>query len=82
MGLAFQVIDDLLDVQGEEKNLGKAVGKDRARGKATYPGLFGVDESRRRAGALVEEALQHLQSFDRRANPLREIAKFILERKG
>jgi len=82
MGLAFQVIDDLLDVQGEEKNLGKAVGKDRARGKATYPGLFGVDESRRRAEALVEEALQHLQSFDRRANPLREIAKFILERKG
>jgi geranylgeranyl diphosphate synthase type II len=82
MGLAFQVIDDLLDVRGEEKELGKAVGKDQARGKATYPALFGVAESRRKAEVLVAEALHRLQPFDRRANPLREIARFILERKG
>lgn len=82
MGLAFQVIDDLLDVRGEEKKLGKAVGKDRAKGKATYPALFGIAESRRKAEVLVREALNHLQPFDRRANPLREIARFILERKG
>ena len=82
LGLAFQVIDDLLDVRGEEKELGKAVGKDQARGKATYPALFGVAESRRKAEVLVAEALHRLQPFDRRANPLREIARFILERKG
>jgi geranylgeranyl diphosphate synthase type II len=82
MGLAFQVTDDLLDVQGEERKLGKAVGKDQAKGKATYPGLFGIAESRRKAEALVEEALGHLKIFDGRANPLREIAKFVLKRTG
>lgn len=82
MGLAFQVIDDLLDARGEEKKLGKAVGKDQAKGKATYPALFGIDESRRKAEVLVGEALHHLQPFNGRANPLREIARFILERKA
>jgi geranylgeranyl diphosphate synthase type II len=82
LGLAFQVTDDLLDVQGEERKLGKAVGKDQAKGKATYPGLFGIADSRRKAEVLVEEALGHLQPFDGRANPLREIAKFILKRTG
>jgi geranylgeranyl diphosphate synthase type II len=82
LGLAFQVIDDLLDVQGEEKKLGKAVGKDQAKGKATYPALFGIAESRRMAEVLVEEALGCLQLFNGRANPLREIARFILKRKG
>lgn len=82
LGLAFQVIDDLLDVQGEEKKLGKAVGKDQAKGKATYPAFFGIAESRRMAEVLVEEALGRLQLFTGRANPLREIARFILKRKG
>jgi len=81
LGLAFQVIDDLLDVQGEEKKLGKAVGKDQAKGKATYPALFGIAKSQRQAEVLVEGALGHLQPFNGRANPLREIAKFILKRK-
>ncbi len=81
LGLAFQVIDDLLDVQGEERNLGKAVGKDEAKGKVTYPVLFGIAKSHRKAEVLVEEALGHLQPFNERANPLREIAKFILKRK-
>lgn len=81
LGLAFQVIDDLLDVQGEEKKLGKAIGKDKVKGKATYPALFGIAKSQRQAEVLVEEALGHLKPFNGRANPLREIAKFTLKRK-
>lgn len=80
LGLAFQITDDLLDVEGEEGKLGKAVRKDQSKGKATYPALFGINESRLRAERLTEEALACLASFNRRANPLREIAKFILER--
>ena len=80
LGLAFQIIDDLLDEEGEEKKLGKAVRKDQSKGKATYPGLYGVAESRRKAESLIEEVLAHLKSFDRRANPLREIAVFFLRR--
>ena len=80
LGLAFQITDDLLDVEGEEGKLGKAVRKDQSKGKATYPALFGINESRLRAERLTEEALACLDSFNRRANPLREIAKFILER--
>lgn len=80
LGLAFQITDDLLDEVGEEAKLGKAVGKDKSKGKATYPGLYGIPESRRRAESLIEEAIHHLHLFDRRANPLREIAKFILNR--
>jgi geranylgeranyl diphosphate synthase type II len=80
LGLAFQITDDLLDEVGEEAKLGKAVGKDQTKGKATYPGLYGIPESRRQAEELIEGALHHLQSFDRRANPLREIARFILNR--
>jgi len=80
LGLAFQVTDDLLDVEGEERKLGKAVRKDQSKGKATYPALFGINESRLKAERLIEEALACLDSFNRRANPLREIAKFILKR--
>ena len=82
LGLAFQIMDDLLDVQGEETQMGKAVGKDRARGKATYPALFGIENSRRKAEGLVREAVAHLDPFNRRANPLREIARYILQRKN
>jgi len=80
LGLAFQVIDDLLDVQGEVSKLGKAVHKNGIKGKATYPAVFGIAESRRQAEVLVEQALACLKSFNERANPLREIAKFILKR--
>jgi geranylgeranyl diphosphate synthase type II len=80
LGLAFQITDDLLDVEGEEGKLGKAVRKDQSKGKATYPALYGIDESRLKAKCLLEEGLACLDSFDRKANPLREIAKFVLER--
>ena len=82
VGLAFQIMDDLLDVQGEETQMGKAVGKDRTKGKATYPSLFGIEDSRRKAEGLVREAVTHLDPFNRRANPLREIARYILQRKN
>ena len=82
VGLAFQIMDDLLDVQGEETQMGKAVGKDRAKGKATYPALFGIEDSRRKAEGLVREAVTHLDPFNQRANPLREIARYILQRRN
>jgi geranylgeranyl diphosphate synthase type II len=82
IGLAFQILDDLLDVEGEKKAMGKAVGKDRAKGKATYPAFFGIEDSRRKAEGLIGEATACLNSFDRGANPLREIARYILQRKN
>jgi geranylgeranyl diphosphate synthase type II len=80
LGLAFQIVDDLLDVQGEESQMGKAVRKDQAKGKATYPTLFGVEDSRRQAEGCIQAAITHLTPFDGRANPLRSIAKYILQR--
>jgi geranylgeranyl diphosphate synthase type II len=80
LGLAFQITDDLLDIHGEPRKLGKSVRKDQAQGKATYPALFGLSESRRQAEALMSEAIDHLKFFDHRADPLREIARFILQR--
>jgi geranylgeranyl diphosphate synthase type II len=80
MGLAFQVVDDLLDLQGEPRKLGKAARKDQSRGKLTYPSLYGIAESRRQAECLMQEAVSCLSALDRRATPLREIAKYIVRR--
>jgi len=80
IGLAFQIADDILDVTGDEAKIGKPVGSDEERDKATYPKLFGLDESRRRAHAEVEAALQTLADFDEKAEPLRAIARYIVER--
>ena len=80
LGLAFQITDDLLDIHGEPRKLGKAVRKDQAQGKATYPALWGVAESRRQAEALLQKAIAHLRAFDEKADPLREIARFIHKR--
>ncbi len=80
IGLAFQIADDILDVTGDEARLGKPVGSDEERDKATYPRLYGLDESRRRAHAEVEAAVETLNSFDAQAEPLRAIARYIVER--
>jgi geranylgeranyl diphosphate synthase type II len=80
LGLAFQIVDDLLDVRGKKGKVGKAVGKDALRGKATYPALLGARGARQSAARLIEESVRHLQPLGRRAQPLREIAKFTLKR--
>ncbi len=80
VGLAFQIVDDLLNVTGDPRKLGKAVGTDAERGKATYPALFGLDASRRRARELVESAVEALSPLGERARPLRELAILIVER--
>jgi len=82
IGLAFQVADDILNVEGDREVLGKGTGSDASRGKVTYPALMGLDESRKKAGELVENAISALKSFDHRAEPLRMIARYIVERKS
>lgn len=79
-GLAFQVADDILDIVAEQDVLGKDVGSDQARGKATYPALIGLAESRARARELRDIALTALDSFGDSARPLREIAGYIIDR--
>ncbi len=80
VGLAFQIADDILDVEGCSEELGKEVGSDEARGKATYPAVMGITAARARADELVEMAINSLELFDHRADPLREIAGFIVNR--
>ena len=82
IGLAFQIADDILNVEGDRALLGKGTGSDAARGKVTFPALLGVEASRTRAKALIGEAVASLASFDERAEPLRLIALYILERKS
>ncbi len=79
-GLAFQIVDDLLDVEGCSTKTGKSVGKDAARGKLTYPGVLGISESRRRAEQLIREATQALDGLGNAAEPLRGLARFVMER--
>jgi len=80
IGLAFQVKDDILNVEGDPALLGKAVGTDKIRKKNTYPSLIGLEESKSFAEELVVQALQAVESFDSRADPLRAIANYIVQR--
>lgn len=80
IGLAFQIRDDILDVEGETDVIGKPTGSDQARGKATWPALFGIDESRRRCHELLESAQQELSVFGNAAEPLQTIADLIVDR--
>jgi len=82
IGLAFQIADDILNVEGDEKLMGKGTGSDAKRGKVTYPALVGMDASRKKAGELAEGALSAITNFDHRAEPLRMIAAYIIERKA
>lgn len=80
MGLAFQIKDDVLDVEGEQALTGKTHGADAARGKATYPSLMGMDNAKRRADALYADALAALERFGDAAEPLRWMARYIVHR--
>mgnify|MGYP003835984163 CR=1 FL=1 len=81
IGLAFQVTDDILNVTGDPERLGKATGTDRARCKNTYPSLIGLETAQRLAERLVYKALNALDAFDKKADPLRAIAHYVVERK-
>jgi len=81
IGLAFQIADDIIDVEGNKEDVGKNIGGDAKKGKVTYPSILGVDESRKRARELVDMAITSLKDFDEKAEPLREIARYIVERR-
>jgi geranylgeranyl diphosphate synthase type II len=81
IGLAFQIVDDVLDVTQTSEQLGKTAGKDTAAQKVTYPALFGIAESERKADALVSAAFSELEGFGERAERLKELARYLVERK-
>lgn len=82
IGLAFQIVDDVLDVTQTSEQLGKTAGKDTAAQKVTYPALFGIEESVRRADILVSKAFAELEGFGNRAERLKELARYLVERKN
>ena len=80
IGVAFQIKDDILDVEGETEVIGKQSGADQRLGKATYPGLVGIEEARSRCDSLLRSALEQLDDFGSDADSLRWLARFIVER--
>ena len=81
IGLAFQVADDILNVEGDPELMGKAIGTDRQHEKSTYPSVLGLEASKKFAQQLVQNALQALENFDKKAEPLRALAMYIITRK-
>ncbi|MGA2571474.1 MAG: polyprenyl synthetase family protein [Terracidiphilus sp.] len=81
-GLAFQIADDILDMTADSATLGKTAGKDQATEKATWPAVFGVEQSRRDAARLVEEAFAALSPYGSRADGLKAVARYLVERKN
>ena len=82
LGLAFQIADDLLDVEGTVKETGKAVGKDEIAGKATIISIIGRDHAHSQTNLLASKAVGHLSIFDDKANLLRAVAKFVVDRRS
>ncbi|MBT3360241.1 MAG: polyprenyl synthetase family protein [Rhodospirillales bacterium] len=82
VGLAFQIVDDLLDVEGDAATVGKSTQKDGAAGKATFVSLLGVERARAQADMLAEQASAHLDLFKEKADPLRELARFVINRRA
>ena len=81
IGLAFQIADDILDVEGNKEDTGKNVGGDAKKEKVTYPSILGIEESKKRARELTDIALASVEGFGKKAEPLKEIAKYIVARK-
>ena len=80
IGLAFQIIDDILDIEGDEEKLGKIVGSDCRNDKATYPGTVGLERAHRDGNRLIDEAIEIAEQFDLKENHFVEIARFIGQR--
>ena len=81
IGLAFQIVDDVLDLTQTSEQLGKTAGKDAAAEKTTYPALFGIKESLRKADALVDQGCAELDGYGKAASTLKNLARYLVERK-
>ena len=82
IGLAFQITDDLLDVEGNQETIGKATNKDGKAGKATFVSLIGVERARNQAEILSNQAIKHLEIFEEKGDLLRDLARFIVQRQN
>jgi geranylgeranyl diphosphate synthase type II len=81
VGLAFQIVDDVLDVTQTSEQLGKTAGKDTVAEKTTYPALFGIEESLRIADTLIDQACEELTKYGGAASTLKDLARYLVERK-